>query len=477
MDNEQSLKKPAIVGLAALAVLLAGAVVFYRERLFTDASYIVFNIINSSDLSIQGRRYGSFITQLAPYLSVKAHLPFKFILQAYSVSFNLFYVIVAGLIAFKLKQYRLAIIMVLHFFLFVTASYFWPVSEIHQALAWMFLLVGSTMYMGSTGVRFFLLVIFYLLLTFLTVFTHFIVIIPAIFLVTYFILEKTYWPFSRRKTVLLGCMFIFAIGVKYTISLSQSYDGQHLHDAIDFLQHETGGVFAAPVTQMFFQRCLVIYWPAIIVFIAGIASLVVSRKFLLAAWTCLSVAGYIMVMWAMYGKLDRDVQLFHIESEWTSLSIIISTPFVFSFLPRLKPATSSLLLALIFVIRLAYIGAAAPVFFDRLHLQEQILSQMRKKHVSKLALFMDRATTSAYIIPWTAPYESLFSSAMNGDRPQLTFSLVNKDDKQTRATLANNPACFDNVFSMMPKKDMNARYFNIDTTQPYVEMTYEELFK
>ena len=65
----QPLRNVAKIALAALLVLLTGAFVFYKERvLFADTAYILFNILNYHSFSIQEHRYGSFITQLVPYL-------------------------------------------------------------------------------------------------------------------------------------------------------------------------------------------------------------------------------------------------------------------------------------------------------------------------------------------------------------------------------------------------------------------------
>ncbi len=45
--NERSLKRPAALALVAMVLLLAGALVWFRERVFfADASFVVFNVLN-----------------------------------------------------------------------------------------------------------------------------------------------------------------------------------------------------------------------------------------------------------------------------------------------------------------------------------------------------------------------------------------------------------------------------------------------
>ncbi|MFI5196881.1 MAG: hypothetical protein ACHQD8_07305, partial [Chitinophagales bacterium] len=93
METEQLvLKKLAKISLAAMGVLFVLGAIFYKERvLFADASFILFAIINDNHFAIQVERYGSFITQLFPYLGQKLHLPLNTLMFLYGISFNLFF--------------------------------------------------------------------------------------------------------------------------------------------------------------------------------------------------------------------------------------------------------------------------------------------------------------------------------------------------------------------------------------------------
>ena len=73
----------------------------------------------------------------------------------------------------------------------------------------------------------------------------------------------------------------------------------------------------------------------------------------------------------------------------------------------------------------------------REQMSEQITKQMRKKGTTKLALYNDADLQSTSILYWTLPYESLLMSQTNGDKPQLTFFFVNKDNKELINTLHN----------------------------------------
>lgn len=99
ISSSSSIKIAAQVALGFLIALLIGSIIFWKERmLFSDAAFISFRIINYGTLQIQVDRYGAFITQLFPYLASKAHLPLASVLLWYSISFNLFYLVVGGLL-------------------------------------------------------------------------------------------------------------------------------------------------------------------------------------------------------------------------------------------------------------------------------------------------------------------------------------------------------------------------------------------
>src|SRR5436189_1245756 len=100
MNNSgQALKQSSKVALAAMAVLLIGAFVLYRERaLFADGAFLTFNIINYKTLAIQWNRYGSIVSQIFPWVGAKVGFPLRTILLGYAVSFNVFYFLVAAIL-------------------------------------------------------------------------------------------------------------------------------------------------------------------------------------------------------------------------------------------------------------------------------------------------------------------------------------------------------------------------------------------
>jgi hypothetical protein len=476
---DQELKKQSIAGLCAMIVLLVGAFVFYKERvLFADSSFIAFNVINNKSLCIQEHRYGSFITQLAPFLGQKLHLPLRSLLIGYSASFNIFYCFVAALLIFVFRQYRLAILMSLYYFLFVSMSYFWPNDEIHQAVAWMFLLLGVTRYSGA--VRYGILFIFiFALLAFLTISTHFIVIIPLTFLWAYLWIEKTNWPFSGKMSVLLSGLLAGVFLLKYLLTNSSTYDGAHFHRATHFSLQDIFNVFTSQWVKLFFYRCQVNYWIGCCLMIVGSVNLFIRKRYLLFSLVLVFFIGYIVVIGLTYADsadAAGNIYLFHIETEWVCISIIAAAPFVFSVLPLIRPKISMIMLTGIFAIRLFYMGRYLPLFQDRLVLKQQIFEQMTKRNIQKLAIVENPLLRSRLILDWALPEETMLASMLNGDKHMRTFIIVSKDDTQ-RIKDAFGQKFFYTAFGVLAPRNTNFEYFAADTSQGYQVMTFDALIK
>ena len=94
----------------------------------------------------------------------------------------------------------------------------------------------------------------------------------------------------------------------------------------------------------------------------------------------------------------------------------------------------------------------------------------------KLALYNDAHLMSVSKLYWGLPYESLYISSMDGNKPQLTFLFVNPDEKQIMENI-KNPKLFVEAFGGFPSSLLNKDYFQVDSTKPYTVMTYAELLK
>jgi hypothetical protein len=190
----------------------------------------------------------------------------------------------------------------------------------------------------------------------------------------------------------------------------------------------------------------------------------------------LGCLGYIVVLGLAYGDLDEHTRLFHIESEWTCIGIIMATPFVFRLLPAIRPGTAAAAASAIVAIRLAYVLMAVPVFSWRIHFHEEVLTKMKQKGITKLAIYKEWDFKERFLNEWGAGYESLLLTAMNGEKPNRTFVLIDRENNQPVLDALADPKKVY-LWDGTPIHDINSSYFTIDSAHAYTITSYGELMK
>lgn len=472
--NFHSLKKASYVSWVAMAVLLLLAFVCYKERaLFLDSSYVLFRVVNEGQFAIQENRYGSFITQIVPLIGAKLHLPMKTILISYTVSFNVFYLVVISVLVFRLREYALAILMSFFYLLYVTDTYYWTNNEVHQGIAWMFLALGIAQYgttkKWNTGGQ----MLVFTVLSFLAISSHMLVIMPFVFLWFYIVFDRNISPYNLKQSIILSCLLLLMVWLKYHYSVSQSYDGEKLKVTTKFNLKYTWEVATGTFGTDFLKQCIRVYWMVPILFCVGMFSLLKDKRWWLAVITIGACLLYYVFMCLTFSN-TYYMYRFHIESEWMGLGIIASAPFVLHFLPKQKVSIAALMVACIIVVRLLYVINSGKMFAKHLQFTEAVLTKMNDKGIRKLAIHESRLVKSNLTLDWALSEESLLLSAMENDIPQRTVYIFHRGMEDTTM---KNPAMFIGCFHNYKPAEINREYFDIDTTKPYTLMTFTELMK
>ncbi len=470
-----ALQSGARVAVWVMVGLLILSGVYFKEKvLFGDGSYLLFNIINKRSIDIQWGRYGSIVSQFLPYAGVKLGLPIGIVGLLYAVGFNAFFLVVTA-ICYWCRQYALTILAALYFTLFFSDSFYW-VSEVPQAVGFLFITLSVLLWFGERNVFVFVIYPVFSFLLFITVSTHFVVIIPLVFLWVYLLLRKENWPYPKDKTIVLSILVVGVILFRFVNVGGKSGENIHLHNVTHFSIKDILFSFVSPVVTTFYYHLFALYWPILFVFAAGIYSLVRKKRNYIAGWIILVCVGYIIIMGLTYGDYKGEYALFHIESEWGALSVIMAAAFVFEYLSQLKTKTAVLLLLAIFGVRMVYIYKSAKIFSDRNELKEALHQKMKEKGFTKVALYDNKKLSEDLILDWALPEELILASAMKGDKPLLTCRFIRTADTVALKDLTQkDKISFD--FGTISSSDMNTQYFELDISKPYVMLNYEELMK
>jgi hypothetical protein len=284
------------------------------------------------------------------------------------------------------------------------------------------------------------------------------------------------WPFSKQQSIGLSVIFVGIVVSKFLVVSDNSYDEGHLHNVTHLSLKDFSWAFTAGVLQAFWERCPVLYPSAIVVTLAGVYSLTKQKMRLQLFLMMGGIVCYVFLMGVTYGPKGYDIVLFHIETEWQSLAIVIGIPFVFSFLPSIKTVWADGLLAAMFLFLLLNITLASGPFIERIKFKQSVLARMRQRGYTKLAFEPDTILNKIASPLWCIPDETMLMSACEGDQPQLSFIVIEKDDTNT-AKLLSNPKISIMGFEASTPNSWDYKYLCPDTLSAYHILSYREFIR
>ncbi len=475
-NGNQPMRVAGRLAALAILVLLILAVVYYKERmLYADAPHILFRIISDGQLHIEEHRYGSFVSQAFPWLGLRLHFPLVALMIFYSAGFYIFYLSIALLLVYKFRNYALAILLGLYYTLFASDTFYWSNNEVHQGIAWLMLAFAVCNNAAAGQKSLLLQLVFFIAMFFLAIWTHPLVMLPAVYLWFFLAASKQgFKSLSRFQTTLFSVVLVVLAYIKFYQGMHHGYDSSKIESITTFDYHTLSTIFASEQFRFFTTNCVTHYWLFTILSIAGLVGLSVKRKYGLVLWTLLFFAGYLVLTCITF----RDsISRSYMESEYAPLVIICCAPFVYYVLPYLKPRWVVALFSFVYVVRIIYIVCAVTPFSNRLALLEEINVHMAQKKLTKAIIQqpLPEAADHTLIITWASPVESIFISNLKGEMPQRTFIFLTADQIK-----GFNTASKDTLLGAWEKRaatTLNSSYVQIDTSVTYRVISYDSMMR
>ncbi len=451
-----------LMAVVVMAVLTVYAFVFMRERmLFLDAPFMLSNIINGGSPQIMEHRYGSVITQLWPWMGMKAGLPLIWLMRLYNGAFNVFYLVVTGLLVFRWRAYGPAILMALYYTAMCDKAFFWTNNEIHQAVAWFFVWYGIYLYQREKGTPSWKRVVWFGLTATVAAVTHPLMVPVLAFTWIFLLMTEKSQPGDGYIRVWMMVMMVLACGIRIWLSLRAGwYDRDKVETVQNNLLSGLLGVFEKPLAGQLLHQ----YTHGLIVGatlgIIGLVLLIIRRKYVLALLYLLVVTAYHALFLSAF---DTWVD-FYSQSEMMPLTIIYGLPIV-RFLPEYVGSRLLFgLTAMVFLFRLILIPVASTPFTARVSHTMELIREMKDQNISKAVIPEDKDLESIYMMTWGLPIETTMASAISGDRQRTVKPLpADKLDEATRIP----PNQFMDCFKTIPINSMNPDYFSVDSVHPY----------
>jgi hypothetical protein len=436
-----------------MGLLVLGSMYFYVERgLFLDAAFILGEIVREEQLAIMVGRYGAVLTQIWPLIGLKLGVGLSTLVFMYSVSFAMIPFLVAWIL-YRMQQTPLLILLVGYYSLYYTESFFWTNNEIHQAVCIFLLGVGCAsrdVKVQVFGFQFWMGI----LLVGISILTHPLMVVVVSYALVLIWLTGIV-PLRNRYGFMLTLIVLFTILVKVYLSTLNWYDAQKLGFVELGLKGEL--VWFGPNFGAFFRDCILIYWPATLLFIIG---LIWNKRHLLtnALAIIAIIAHVLLVSWVV-----SDFNRFYIESQWMLLSFFVLTPWLMLMKDKHYPRILHFLIILSMINAGWHIGSASSDYSARVSWLVGKVESMNQEGIDKAIIDLSQDEIKLLRMSWGLPSETLLVSGMKSFTHSMTLIDRSYFIKDVKYDQYHN--CFDTVSIYR----LPSRYFLL-SEGPYVEL-------
>ncbi len=455
-----------LLGHGAFLVLFFLAVFFYLERtLYVDTSYMTFNLLHYKDFFCAGQRYAAQIPQALPLLAIKLHLPLKLVLGIYSVSFILLYYLVFLIIAYVLKNDKLAIAVPLVLLLGVKYSFFWTVTETHQALVYTVLLTSFLYYSQKMkpGIKNLILkLIIATGIIFLCFFSHPVAFFPVLFILGYFLIDQKLW---KNYFVYILAAILFAMTIlKVFLIPTNSYDTAVYDDFFSILSNPAN-LFKSQSLIFFIGKIFNIYFFSLIIFIVTTLFYILKKQYLKLAFYLVSV---ILFLFIIFMTFSRWFYPFIQEKNIIPLNIFLLIPFLNEviFSSRRLTILRQVFLIILFAVAVVHIVSASGFYTNRIAYVRSLINSTKKFPEKKFIIKQKDIDMNQVNVRWAFAVESLLFSSLNGPDSSRSIFVPDEGDDFMPDPKLNNPMLFICVpWSMnLNIGKMDKHYFNLENS-------------
>lgn len=451
-------KKLYRYGFAVYFILLVFAILFYKERtIFLDIAYHLFYIIKNNGFAIQAYRFGAVFTQAFPVAGVKLSLPLESIMLMYSAGFIVFYTACYWVCGSVLKQYEIAIVLLLFNIMLVSKTFFWMQAELPQGCAFMlvmFAMLKSTALSGEDkGKLLMLLPVILMAVSF-----HPIIWIPACFVIAYFTVNTQYLV-DKRVFWAGSILFIILFYVKAKV-FTNPYDAVAAGQRSNMLRLFPNWINLAS-NRILLANFLgkFIWMPVSFLLVAGVH--IKQRKWIQLMLVAGASGAYLLLVNTTYPH-DNTPE-FYIENLYLPVALILGLPLVFDVFPVLEKRKLLLpVFLLIICTGLGRIYMSRDHYTERINWERKFLAEHKDE---KLLIAATQPMLDTLTMTWGTPFEFWLLSTTEYNK---TASIVISEDAKKLDYVQDKTTSFLGPWELVPYNQLPGKYFILtDTVNGY----------
>ena len=453
------------IGHAAFIALFIFAALFYLERvIFVDSSYFSFRLIYDKCFHFTPPRVASVVPQILPLIAVWLHLPLKVILFLFSVSYILLYYLIFYITAYVLKEKKLALAIPFVLLLGTQFSFYWCVTESHQANVYAVLLAAFLFYSSKVhqGKKESILTFFIgSLILFLGFFSHPSGFFPLLFVLGYFILDKKSWK-DPSPWLLLVVLLVMMISIVFVFSLN-AYDSQRYNTLFSF-NGNLHKLMRSETLLFILKQLPTIYLFSLVIFISTCVYYILKKEFAKLLYYSGSV---VMILIIVSLTFFTEACNFIHEKDINPLNVILIVPFfhevLFNEMKFRKAQTGFLLIFL--VISSLWIILAYPFNRNRLQYIKHLTDLTRKYPERKFLLKINDVDKEKLLMSWALGTESLLLSSIESSDSSRTIYVPGSKEKVFVNTADPDIYICARWAPDLSIRRMDGNWFNLGKTQ------------
>ncbi len=443
-------------GFAAYAVMFVLALMFYKERtVFVDIALHLFAILVNNDFTIQNFRYGAAVTQVFPLMAGRLSLPLDIIMMIYSGCFVVYYALCYTICGGVLKNYKVALALLLSQTLFAAHSFYWIQSELPQGMAFMMVLFACLNNLEERRLTVSAAVLLIILLT-ATNFFHPTLVIPALFVFAFMYLNNA----NAKRLIVVSAVAFVVIYVLKRFIFVNAYDHQALGHLRNFKTLFPDYFFIAS-NGKFLRLCLNTYYWIPLSFVAIVWIYVYRRNWQKLLLFIGAFFGYLFLVNVSYPNgMETE---FYMENLYLPLSVILAFPFVFDLMPVLEK--KNLVAATVWAIILTgcvRMYLTHDIYTRRLNWERNFLRANMDK---KLLVYPDKVPMDILLMIWSTPFEFwLLSTSEQGK----TASIIISERPPEHEAAVGSTKSLITTWGVYQYQELPEKYFNLtDTVTSY----------
>ncbi|MEO7174339.1 MAG: hypothetical protein ABIV51_00905 [Saprospiraceae bacterium] len=443
------------IGIATYSILLLLSVIYFKERtIILDTAFYLFHILQDNSFTISDR-FGSVFTQIFPFMGAKLGASLTAITMVYSNSFIIFYTAAFLITWFGLKNYKIAIVILLYNTLITMHSFFWVNSEGIQGIVFALVYlayVENQINAERVSKRF-----YWLSILAIPTIVYFYPLMPFTYFFGLFFLLIQY-PQKGRKLIWGAAAGFIVIYLVKVLFFRSSYDNTAMGRLDNFIKLFPN-YFSTKSNREFWTWMIRDYTIVLISLVAVIVFYLRKKAYLKLSYFAACFFGFMLLINVTNaGGADQ----FYLEPQYSILTVFLAFPLVYDLFPTISYRSKNVILTVVVLCCFYRIFAIGGYYQNRL---DWYRTTMQTSH-AKLILQESEIPMGLIKMAWASSFEFWLLSTIEQNS---TRSIIVENVPEEFNWANGSPKVFISKWGPFEYDSLNPKYFVFsDTSSLYI---------